>query len=230
MQAQDIISAALREIMIIRTGQTAAATELADGLNGLNRLIAEWNTERLLVYAMTQFSSALTATQQSYTIGAGGNFNTTRPIAIRSANIITLAGGFVHPLELVDQVGWSAMPGRSRQANIPLKLWYESLYPLGKIWLWPVPNAAATLELYSWVQIAQFAALTDNFDLPPGYEQALIKNLALELAPQFERQPSQALINNAASAKAAISGVNAPPIPGAAEELASSPQVPPVAA
>jgi hypothetical protein len=223
MQAQDIISAALRELYRIRTGQTASTTEMADGLNALNRLMAEWSTERLLVYAMSRFTSALTPAQQSYTIGTGGAFNTARPIAIRSAVIVTLSGGFVHPLDLVDQVGWNAMPGRSRQASIPLKCWYQSTYPLGTLWLWPTPNAAATIELYSWVQLAQFVALTDTFDLPPGYEKAIVTNLALALASQFATQPSPSLVDTAAKAKAAISGVNAPPIPGVAEEVASLP-------
>jgi hypothetical protein len=223
MTAQDIVTAALREIMIVRTGQTPATTELADGLAKLNRLLANWSTERLVVYAMSRYTGTLIPSQQSYGIGVSGpDFVTTRPISIHSANILTAAGGFVHPLKIVDEIEFSAKPGRSRTAKIPLKLWYQSLYPNGLIWLWPIPSAAAILELFTWLQLTQFATLATSFDLPPGYEQAVVLNLAVALAPQFERQVSQQLADAAVKAKAAITGVNAPPSPGVAEEIQSS--------
>ena len=210
--AQDIVTASLREIMIVRTGQTPATTELTDGFNKLNRMLANWNTERLVVYAMSRFVGTLTSAQQSYTIGpSGANFTTTRPIAIRSANILTAAGGFSRPLKLIDQVEFAAMPGRTRQQKNPLKLWYQALYPTGVLWFWPVPNTGASVELFSWLQLAQFVGLLDTFDFPPGYEQAIVLNLAVQLTAQFERQPTPELIRDAAQAKAAITGVNAPP-------------------
>jgi len=228
MTAQDIITAALRDIMIVRTGQTPAATELADGLAALNRMLANWNTERLVVYAMNKFTGTLTAGKQNYTIGAGGDFSTTRPISIHSATIVSAVGSFTFPVALVDEKEFNSVPGRStRQAKVPKKLWYQPLYPLGVVWLFPVPNTAASLELYSWVQLAQFAALGDNFDLPPGYELAIEKNLAIYLAPMFERVPSQALLLEATQAKSAITGVNAPPVPGAAEEVQTTGQAQP---
>lgn len=235
MQAQDIIISALRKLFVVRTGQTPSTPELADGLNALNRMIANWNTERLIVTAMTKFSGTLVTAQQSYTIGQSGSpdFSTARPIAIDSANIITATGGFVKPLELVDEIGWSQMAGRSRQANIPLKLFYQATYPNGTLWLFPTPNVAATLELWAWGQIAQFATLTANFDLQPGYEQAIIWNLAEQLGPEMRHalDPSgwQEVQQTAARTKSAISGVNAPPVPGMAESLEASGANQPVA-
>ena len=224
MQTQDIFTAAFRELVLIWPGQAPSTDQLNDGFNALNRLVPSWSTDRLLVYAVTQFTNLLTPSEQSYTIGNGGVFNTTRPIAIRNANIITAAGRFVSRLELVDEAGFSAKPGRSRLAALPLKLWYQAAYPLGVLWFWPVPNAAATVELFVWTQLAQFASLAATFDLPPGYELAIVKNLAVLLAPMFGRPVTQDLMRDAMQAKAAISGVNAPPIAGLAEELAAMPQ------
>jgi len=146
-------------------------------------------------------------------------------VAIHSANIITAAGGFGHPLKLTDETILNR-PGRSRQAALPLELWYQATYPLGLLWLWPVPNAAATLEMFVWTQLPGFSQITDTFDLPPGYELAIVKNLAVLLAPRYQRPVSPDLMRDATEAKAAIGGLNAPPIPGIAEELAALPQEP----
>ena len=212
-----VISDALRRIMRLRTGQTAATNELNDGFTQLNRMLASWITQRALIYSETRVTQVLTPATQTYSIGATGTIVTPRPLAIHSANIITAAGAFVHPLKMVDE-GAFTRPGRSRQAAMPLELWYQPNYPLGNIWLWPVPNAAATLELFLWSQLAQFVTLADSFDFPPGYELALVTNLAVAIAPMFSKTASPELLQEAAMSKAAISGLNAPPIPGAQEE------------
>ena len=74
--------------------------------------------------------------------------------------------------------------------GIPKTLW--PLMNMANITItpWPIPSAAMSLYLWSNKQVASFAALTDVLSLPPGYERAFIAMLAIDLAPEYDRQPS----------------------------------------
>ena len=58
--------------------------------------------------------------------------------------------------------------------------------------------------MYAWAQVAEYAALTSTVALPPGYRRMIITNLALELAPAFDKQPSPATIAAASDSIAAV--------------------------
>src|SRR4051812_13338218 len=57
--------------------ETPDSATLSRDLRTLNMMLDAWNTERLIPYAMTQFSGTLVPGQQSYVIGALADFNTT---------------------------------------------------------------------------------------------------------------------------------------------------------
>jgi hypothetical protein len=224
----DIIYASLREIGQLRApGQSPSTTEQTDVLNALNRMLGTWDTKRLNIFTLLRSDYALTAGFENYTIGgagggSGGTLNAVRPVAIRNANIITSVDAFSIPLRLVPASEFFAEPDRNRQAAVPLLLYYDAAYPTATLYLYPVPLNAASLELFTWQQFTQFALLTTIFDMPPGYENAIILNLAVRVAPMFNIQPSAALIGEAQDAYESIRGLNAPPIPGAAEEAQAS--------
>jgi hypothetical protein len=58
---------------------------------------------------------------------------------------------------------------------------------------------------YTPATTLQFADLTTAISVPDGYGRALTLGLAVELAPQFDIQPSGALLKNLAEARAAAS-------------------------
>jgi hypothetical protein len=86
--------------------------------------------------------------------------------------------------------------------------------PLGKIWLDPKPDAAYTLVLYLEELFAQIAAAatTAEFVLPPGYKESLVYNLAIQMAPEYERAPSAVLVARAMSSLAALKRLNQRPL------------------
>src|SRR5438309_11784869 len=100
----DIIQSSMRLLGATTHGRTASAPALADGLTALNLLLDSWNADRLNIYNIAANTYALTAGQQTYTMGTGGNFNTTRPAAgVESANIVLSNNGQTLrvPLELI---------------------------------------------------------------------------------------------------------------------------------
>jgi hypothetical protein len=84
--------------------------------------------------------------------------------------------------------------------------------PVSTLFLWRVPSKALTLELGVWAELTAFTAdLAAQIALPPGYERALLYNLALEFAPKFEgAEVSELVARTAPESKAAIKRVNMP--------------------
>ena len=79
MTGRDLVSASLRLIGVVASGETPASSEATDGLSALNLLISSWSTDGLLIYAITaETPLTLTAGDGSYTMGTSGDF-TNRP-------------------------------------------------------------------------------------------------------------------------------------------------------
>lgn len=61
-------------------------------------------------------------------------------------------------------------------------VYYNPTFPLGTIYLWPTPDTAIhDLVLYLPKQLSTFADLSNEYNVPPGYEEALEYNVAERL-------------------------------------------------
>jgi hypothetical protein len=68
---------------------------------------------------------ALVANQQTYTMGTGGNFNTTRPVKLVPGCKYTLSNGVDRQLTvLTDRKSWDEIPYKALQAP-PQALFYD---------------------------------------------------------------------------------------------------------
>ena len=79
-----LITLILRDAGVNGVGQTPRDEDLNDVLDTLNMMMDEWATRRWLVYHLVDVSVAVTGAQ-SYTVGAGGDINTTRPDQVQAA-------------------------------------------------------------------------------------------------------------------------------------------------
>jgi hypothetical protein len=224
--AQQLITKSLQTLGVVSPGQTPSAEELADGLYALNQLLSAWSIERLNIYAEKRELLTLVDATAVYTIGIVSppsadpkHFNTTRPVAIKAANAIV--SGLTLPMDVVTLEEWSAITDKAASSLVPKKLYNDNAHPVSTLRLWPVPDGTPSLELFTWQQFTGFATLDTAVDLPPGYEVALRYNLAVDIAPDYDLQPSETVVALANKYKAAISGLNAPPVPGAAAEAAA---------
>jgi hypothetical protein len=209
----ELIYDALRIGGVLNAGETQNTDESAEALRALNGMVEAWATDRAKVYAIRIDEFALTAAQ-SYTVGAGGNFNMPRPERIESANII-LMNEPLRPLRkpltiLRDSDEWAAIKIQNYNTPIPLKMYYDNAYPLGKAYFWPIPDGSNRVEFYSWLMVTGFLALGDVVRLPPGYGEALTYNLALRLAGRHGRKLSPVDAAIAAQSLAAIQSINLP--------------------
>jgi hypothetical protein len=213
--AQQILTLAAKSIGYLGRTETLSAQDATDGLTVLNNLLDSWAGEILMSYANQSITHALVAGTNSYTIGSGGDIDTTRPDNILQAWIRdTNSGNLDYPMTIINQYNWNRIGDKSIQSQIPTTLFYDSQHPLGTLNLFPGPNTAGyELRLNAIIQQTSFSTLTHSLTAPPGYERAYILNAGTELinagfpTTLSDRDYAQ-LINNASNAKANLKRKN----------------------
>lgn len=219
LTAQDIIKAAMRKLGLLAKSETPTNDELQDGLQSLNIMIDEWSAQKLMMTATVQQSFPLAANQQSYTIGVGGNFNTTTPLQIINAWYQD-SSGIKYPLDIVTREEFFSYQDSQIVQARPETLFFDrgatqQTSQLGTISLYFTPDSSSvyTLFLDSQVPFTEFASLTAAVTFPASYYKALVYNLAVELAPEYEGvvlSPTVEML--ATESKDTVEAMNAVPI------------------
>lgn len=186
MVAQDLINLSAKALGALKPGQSLNADELADGLLFLNLLIDSSNTSKANIYCESVAQYPTAANTQSYTIGPGGVWNTTRPQRIVQANMLLPSSPTVRkPLDIWGRKRWGAV--RLQQVyTYPAALYCDYNDPLATIYFVPIPDAVYQIELYMWQLNAALASLSTTISVPPGYEEFWQYNLAERIAATLE--------------------------------------------
>ena len=208
--AQTIINRALRELGVKELGQSLEPEESNIALEELNLLIDSLSLEGLMQTNLTPVSHSLVSGTASYTIGSGGDINTTRPVKIVSAYVRD-GNNLDLPIELITESEWNKIPLKDQTSSYPQKLFYRAAFPLGTINLFSKPSAGLTLYLSVMSQISQFATLATTVSLAPGYERMLGLNLAVEIANQYDIIASPQLVSKALQSKLDLKHMNFKP-------------------
>lgn len=203
--ARTIIEAAYRKITVLGEGQTLSASEAEDGLELLNDMIEMWSIDGGLVFTQDKESFPLQVGKVDYTIGSGGDFNTTRPVDLKAAFVRW--GGYDYTLSIEDEESYAQNYDKDIP-TVPSYIYYDQNHPLGTIYLWGAPNQAMDLHLYTRKELSSFPDLTTNVSLAPGYSIALKTNLAVMAAPEFGKQASPRLETDAMQTKAILKTYN----------------------
>src|SRR5581483_10683346 len=148
----DICTSALIRAGVLGVGNPPAADQIARALVLLNDMLALWSSKRWLNYA--EIDQTLTVTgAQSYTIGPGGDINVTaRPDRIEWGYVRLLNGTGNLPVDIPLRQNFS----REDYSRVPLKslktqpdsFFYDSGFPLGKIYPLPIPSSPTQYELH----------------------------------------------------------------------------------
>jgi len=181
MTAKQIIEGALRTIGVLANGEEGQPSELQDGLEALNGLLASWNNDSLLIPNLTQKIFTL-GDKATYTYGIGGDFDDVRPINVEFAQFLDVAG-YYYTCELygMRQYAVSVRPVTIR----PTGMYFEASYPLAQIHFPTSPFPSDKLVLQVLEPLSYVADIHDDLIIPDGYERTLKLNLAVELAAEF---------------------------------------------
>lgn len=209
--ALSMIQRSMRVARVIGKGETLDDDEAQDGLTALNSMLDSWQTERLSVYQIREESFTWAGSSQSRTVGSGGNFSTDRPVRVdpSSAFVSNSIDYAIGPRGLIDVSAWAAIPDKTTQSTIPWLLYPEYGTTLVTLYAYPIPSASITFKLRSWKRLQSFSALTDALDLPPGYEEAIVFNLAERFGLEFGKELSRTAQRIASVSKANIRKINA---------------------
>ncbi len=176
----------MKALQALGGGETPSAAEANDGLTALNAMLDSWSNENLNAYQVQEQSFTLVVGTPSYTIGSGGVINVTRPTDITQAYVQDATqNNFL--MRIVTRDKWNEIGNRGSTitSQIPDTLFYDPQFPLGVINISPTPLLGYTVFFDSLLQQTTFAALTTNLSMPPGYERAMVYNLAVEISNMF---------------------------------------------
>jgi len=203
--ALSLVTDAMQDLGVLKAGGTPSSANQTDCLRKLNSMLSLWSTSSLLVPFRTQVSHTLTGAQ-SYTIGSGGDINTTRPTFIDSAFVTYLGNDF--PVEVLrDRTEYDGIALKTT-TGIPRAIYYEPSVPLGTLYVYYVGDSSYTLYLNTRGQLTQFATISTDVDLAPGYDELIYSNLAINIAPMFEVSVSQELAKKARDSMTMVKRLN----------------------
>lgn len=210
--ANDIIYLALKTTGVLGLGQTPNTEDLNDAFRILNMMMSQWNRRRWLVYQLVTNSCPANGALY-YSVGPGGDFSIVRPDQIESAyfrqNVSTEPNNVDYPLTpLRARENYNEIALKSL-GSFPQVYFYESGFPMGHLYVWPLPNNSYTIFITTKVALQSFTSLTDEVELPPEYEEALYTNLAVRLAGPFGIQLQASVVQLAKLSLNTIKNANA---------------------
>jgi hypothetical protein len=203
---QTLIDRALRLLSQVPSGQSAGPDETADALEALNAIMDSWRNESLMCWSVRDETIPMTSGTSSYLIGPSGAIVSVRPAEVESAYLLIDTAS--HPLWKLTEEEYSAIPEKDSAGTYPDKFLYRATMPDGTLLVHPVPSGTCSVILKTRIPLAAFGAATDTVSLPPGWEEALTMNLAVEIAPEYEMEAKPSTVQRAVKSKAAIKRAN----------------------
>lgn len=186
MLVSRIIEMSLKQLGILAAGESADANEIADAVDALRGLIAQWATERLFIYKVQHITLILNGM---------GEYALDQEIQSLSEKA-WLDGQEIRLVRDLNETGNH------------ISVTYSEQLPFWKL---KVLEDAKQLEIHTYVLPTELNP-TDDLNLPTKYQRALILSLALEIAPMFGVEPSQVMFLNQRQAIELLKRSNTTPL------------------
>lgn len=209
-----LINGALQALQAISEGGSHNTSQGTFGLSVLNRMLDRMSVERLTVFQVKEEDLSWPGATASRTIGASGNFNTTWPSRVEAA-VYVGSDTYAWPIAVgIDRRQYELVVDKALAGEPPELLFFDRAFPLGTLYIWPIPASAWTLRLSSWARLASIAAVGDTVNLPPGYEDMLVWNLAKALWPTYPTEQTRDFIMSMArESLTSVKSLNGVPVP-----------------
>lgn len=193
--ALDIITLAYKDAGVLGVGQSLLAEDVNDALVRLNMMIAQWRVKRWMIWHLVDKSVVSTGAQY-YTVGPGGDIDVSvRPDKLESAFFRMLPGSsgtqaVDYPLQILFSYEDYARITLKTLVSFSQCIFYDSAWPMGKIYPWPLPQANL-YEVHIILKhvLDEFTDLTSTFNFPPEYLAALHYNLVVRTRAAYRLPP-----------------------------------------
>lgn len=181
----DVVTQALKKSGVTGIGRQPSAVNMADGLADLNDMLAEWNTQRWMIWNLLSLGFVSDGRLTPYTIGPTGDYLVDRrPDRIESGFLRQLVSP---PQGLNTDTRIKVLPSREEYDGLSTKslqsftlyVFLDSSWPLGLLYFYPWPNASQ-YEMFLSVKnvLPVIVETTDLSVIPDQYVSAMKFNLA----------------------------------------------------
>lgn len=215
---KDVLYVAARLAGIMpEAGTGLSPEESLDAFNALNAMLDDWNSMRLMSRWIVRYLFEFNAGQQVYQIGPGAaDWDFPRPERIETASVVITSSPNL-PLEQLmspcTYENFQRIAVKTIQSTIPWAYYYDQQFPIGNIYVYPVPAGPVNqVALYVWQLFGALQTYTQQVSLPPAYLRAMQYNLAIELAARFPNRQklSQLTVKIAKDSLMNIKSINTP--------------------
>lgn len=210
MTVLEIIKASLRKIGGLSGNETPESYLQTEALTALQMMLRAWSQKQILVYSSVSESFSLSAGVAAYSWGSGGTITTTRPHSIIGAYIRD-SGGIDYPQDIISEGQYRRLSSKTTSGR-PDSVFYRPSYPLAYLYFYPVPSTVEVVyidSLKSFTETSSFATVNDTLSFPSNYEEAIVYNLAIRLAPEYGRGVSEEVKTIAVSSYSDLTNRNA---------------------
>lgn len=175
----DVISDALAKLYILEGGTTPDATSAATALRGLRNMLRTWAVDGVRLWLDAEQAITPVAGTATYTL-------TVRTLEVKQA--FRRNAGSDTPIRLISREEYNRLPNKASTGN-PFAMWVDRDRTSTSVTLYPVPDAASaandTIYVTGKQQIQDVTDGAQDIDIPPEWSEALVYNLAVRLAPDF---------------------------------------------
>lgn len=218
-----LIEASLRKIGVLAGGETLSADEAQDALLTLQLMLSGWSNEVLIIPVVGVVRHDLVVGESEYTIGIypapvpdplpETHIETARPMHFLTA-ILRDASGTDYDLSIMDAQRYNEISRKSNSSR-PSRIYIREGWPLSTIIFESLPydNETLIMEVRQPLSgLIAAASLDDVVTLPEGYDRAIVYNLALELASEYQQNPSNLVAGIANRSLKFIKNQNSQPL------------------
>jgi len=233
---RELLSGAHRLLGLVNSGNVLPEAVYQDNLVALNQMIDSWSTERLAVFCTQDQTYYWEAGNRIRTLGPTGDFvyilanqsdtpivtqgddyigvddaTTQRPILLDDSTYFRDPTTNVsYGIKFINQLQYNNIAVKTVQSTYPQVMFVNNTFPNITLSVYPVPNRMLEFHFISVQPLANPTTLETILAFPPGYLRAFRYNLALELAPEFNVEPSAEVRRVAMYSKRDLKRINNP--------------------
>lgn len=146
---------ALKEAGVLGVGQTALAEDINDTFTLLNRMLAQWQQKRWVVPSLYDIAATANGLK-SNPIGPGQFWNAQRPSKVQAAYFIqnipgslsSNANAVSFPLTMLySYEDYANKVALKNLPSWPVYCFYDNQFPVGNVFIWPIPDATYEIHL-----------------------------------------------------------------------------------
>ncbi len=177
-------------------------------LRAINRMVDSWANENHMLYE--HFIDSLTMVAGTASYASTLLASALRPVSVESWYVSL--DGVDYPGEIITREEYNNISVKS-VTGVPRLMALTARTNTQTMSFYPAPDAAYGLRLTVRLPLAATPiTIATTVILPIGYEQALVKNAAVQVAPSFGRVPSPLLLQQATEARRVLKRMNYEPV------------------